>query len=361
MRELKIRYPQSRFIGIGGPLMEKEGLTHSLFNMDDLSIIGFLENLPKVIRVLKHLKKTQKTILLKKPDIAISIDAPDFYLRLAKAVKKQNPDLPWIHYNSPAVWASRPKRAARIARFLDHLLCILPFEPPYFTKHGLKATFVGHPLTEESAEENSPPLNLPKSPDILAITLLFGSRSHEVKMLSSPFIDACILLYKMHPTLHLLIPTFDKYKDFLETKLKSSGIPYTFIHPDHKHTALKSSKAAIVASGTVTLEVARAQTPFVVGYKLAWLTYQIVKRIITTPYVCLINILLKKRVVAECLQHDCNAQTLAHEVEKLLTLPSSKKDKLQQDLMRAFLSLKHPTKNSVQAVVDVVEEYLPLG
>ncbi len=353
MRELTRRHPTVRFVGIGGPLMKEAGLDHSLFPMDDLSIMGITGIFGKLFSLIKNLRSTRRFILNTKPDLVITIDASAFYHRLAKSVKTRDPSIPWIHYNAPAVWASRPKRAARIAKFLDHLLCLLPFEPPYFTRHGLKATFVGHPLVEEVID-NAPPLKVEGTP----ITILFGSRSAEIKLLTEPFLQACKHLQSDYPDLHLLIPTFEHYKPHIKEQLVDHTIPYTFIEPSQKHAALTVSRAALVASGTVALEVARAGTPFVVGYKLSWLSYQIAKRIVITPYVCLINILLKKPLVAECLQHACNAEVLCAEMKKLLILNEKEKKNLEKDLHAAFNMLKSPRGNATSMVVDIVENYI---
>ncbi len=347
--ELKSRYPVCHIMGIGGPLMERAGLK-SFLPMEDLSLIGIFEVLPKLPKLLMHLWRTKRFILKQKPDVIITIDAPDFYLRLLKQVKKKCA-IPTIHYNAPAVWASRPKRAKKIACFVDHLLCLFPFEPSYFAQENMKATFVGHPLTELH-DTKSAALPLPDSATI--VTVLFGSRPQEIKRLRDPFIESCVLLKKDIPNLYLLIPTFDTYKAVLQQKLELSGIPYSFVDQEQKHLAFKMSKAALAASGTVAIELAQAAVPFVVGYKLSPLTYILAKRLIITPYVCLINILLKEPLIPECLQDNCTPRKLFHELSKILTAEKKTLQNIKNTLGKAYTMLRPHQGTPSQMACDVI-------
>ena len=346
MTHLKKRFPSATFIGVGGQEMLKAGLSHSLIPMTDLSIIGVSEVIPALFKIFRHWRTLTHIILKEQPHILITIDAPDFYLRLLKRIKKKAPHIPNIHYNAPALWASRPKRAKKMAHYVDHILCLFPMDKGCLEPYGIKSTFIGHPLT---CAHVSPliPLEIPK--DSTPLTLLFGSRTQEVKTLIKPFMDACILLQKDIPNLFLLVPTFEHFKDFLRPLLESSKIPYIFVDPLEKESAYALSKAALTASGTVTLELAKAQLPFVVGYKVSALTYHIAKRVITTPFVCLVNILAGQKIVEECLQHECTSGVLSESLKKLLHQSSVERETLQNNLQQVYnmLQLNNPVHTSM--------------
>lgn len=320
--------------------MLKAGLGESLFPMDDLSIIGLSEVIPALFKIFRYWRMLTRIILQEQPDILITIDAPDFYLRLLKRLKKRAPHIPNIHYNAPALWASRPLRAKKMARYVDHILCLFPMDEAYLKPYGIQSTFIGHPLTVSKKLPAQPHTSLDIPKNCTPITLLFGSRTQEIKTLKDPFLDACTILQKDYKNLFLLIPTFDKYKAFLKEKLDAIHIPYIFIDPEAKEAAYAVSKAALAASGTVTLELAKAKLPFVVGYKVSWLTYHIAKHIITTPFVCLVNILAGKKIVDECLQHECNPKTLAIAVKKILQQSLIEKEVLQKKLFMVYETLK---------------------
>lgn len=327
--------------------MLKAGLENSFFPMEELSLIGFVEVVPRLPKLLMNLWRTRRFILEEKPDVIVTIDAGDFYFRLLKSIKKKS-NIPTIHYNAPSVWATRPKRAQKISRFVDHLLCLLPFEPPYFTKYGMRASFVGHPI---AAHPLSPPTPLPISEASLPLTILFGSRTQEIERLSDTFIQACVLLEKVYPQLHLLIPTFEKFIPFLDEKLRTSKLRYTFVPPHQKYDAFKTSRAALAASGTVALELAKAELPFVVGYKLHPLTYQIAKRIVRTPYICLVNIFLQEPLIAECIQENCTPQKLALELKRILNFSKHQQKLHKTKLQTALEQLKPPRSGLLTTIV----------
>lgn len=361
MRALKDIDPHITFIGIGGPLMRQQGLHTSLFPMEDLSIIGIMEVVPKLFTLLQHLRHARRMIQLEKPDLILTIDAPDFYLRLLKNIKRPTLwmrikqwvtrapaaciSIPTCHYNAPAVWASRPQRAQHIASYVDHLLCLFPMDPPYFTPHGMKATFIGHPLAD-----HDPPAaqDLPAHSDPLNILVLLGSRAQEVRTLTEPFLDACARFYKQHPTAHFMIPTFESYRHDLVQALNARNLPYTLFDQQTKYQAFQSAHLALAASGTVTLELARYQIPCLVGYKVSPLTYAIARHIVTTPYICLINIVLNEPCVMECIQGQCTGDVLFQHLERLYTLSQMDRSVLQAKLKKAYESLRPPASHQEQ-------------
>ena len=354
IESLRKKYPTASFIGIGGTRMERAGNFTSLFSMEELSLLGFVEILPHLFKLLWRLHTTTQFILQQKPDIVLSIDAGDFYFRLLKRLRKRDKNLTLMHLNAPSVWALQPGRAKKVAGFLNHLFALFPFEPPYFTKHNLPTTFVGHPLVDKNFEKHD--LHLPK--DALPITVLFGSRRQEVASLSHDFVEACRLLHLQFPNLLLLIPTFEKFHPHLEEALKKAGLSYRFISPEEKWSAFYISRAALAASGTVALELARAQLPFTIAYKLNFLTYMLAKKIVKTPFACLVNVLLGRKVIKEYIQHDCTPQNLCAELTRLLTMKDNDRAHFQMALEDVTQLLTLPSGTSSDKIAEVVGEYV---
>lgn len=316
--------------GVGGQRMVEEGLS-SLFPMSDLTLFGLAELLPKIPLILKRIQQTAHAIQHTKPDVVITIDAPDFCFRVAK--KLQGCNIPFIHYVAPTVWAWRPNRAKKIQPLFKHLLTLFPFEPPYFERVGLSASFVGHPLVEAdidraSGERFRAKFNL--SPDQPILVVLPGSRRSELNYLLNDFEKAVALLIKEHPTLKVVIPTIFHHYDRLVKATKSWKTPPLVITGDEdKYDAFKAASAALAASGTVALELALAHTPTVVAYKVHPITAALYRRLIKTKYVNLVNIMVDDCVIPELLQENCTPECLAHEVNTLLCDPIAREKQVK--------------------------------
>lgn len=353
LKVLKKNHPDLICFGIGGEKMETAGGFKSLFPMGELSLMGFFEILPSAIKLLLRIRTTAKHILRENPDVVLTIDAGEFYFRLHKQLRKKNKDITLMHLNAPSVWALKPGRARMVAGFLNHLFALFPFEPPYFTKHHLPTTFVGHPLTDSVEEVVD--LHLPK--DCLSITILFGSRTQEVTLLTPDFIGACTRLYKDFPNLLLLIPTFDRFKEQLERQLSEAKLPHRFLNAHEKFSGFKASKAALAASGTIALELAKAELPFTIAYKFNPLTYLLAKMLVKTPFACLVNVLLKKEVIKEHIQHACTSENLYLEMKRLLTLSEKEKGAFVKNLQRSYALLHPPKGKSSEIIAHVIEGY----
>lgn len=311
------------FFGIGGPLMEKEGL-RSLFPYHDLAIMGFAELLPHAMKLMARIAQTVDDVKAKHPHALITIDSPGFCKRVVKKLRKEAFETRYIHYVAPSVWAWKPKRAAEFAGLFDHLLTLLPFEPPYFEKEGLAATFVGHPVVAETPVGNGESFR--KRYDIAENIPLFcvlpGSRSGEIKRHLPIFARAITLLSESHPNLAIVVPV---PKHLLEVvKPYFVGCPFRAVvsaNPEDKLGGIAASNVAIVKSGTVSLEVAKARTPMVITYRVNAISAFIFKRLRLINLVTLVNILLKKEVIPELLQDDCNPILIATAADNLLQNP----------------------------------------
>lgn len=332
-----------QFEGVGGSKMAKEGLK-SLFPMTEISIMGLLEIIPHLPNVLTRLRQAIEDITKISPDLVLTIDCPGFNFRVAKKVRSLN--IPTVHFTAPSVWAWRPRRAEKVAQFLTHLLTLFPFEPPYFTKHGLKSTFVGHPLLEKklweiSGEPFRKKRRLKKDQPLLCV--LPGSRRQEVEEHLPIFLDTVMLLKTLQPDLEIVIPTLPQFKSYIEEILKkhSFSLPAIVVTEEEKYQAMRASTAALAASGTVTLELGLCEVPTVVAYKANPLSVAILKRLILVKHVSLINILLEKEVVPELLQESCTAEKLSLEVHKILK-PKSEAYQTQKKALAKLREIIQP-------------------
>ena len=316
------------FLGVGGPLMEAQGL-QSLFPMDELSIMGIAEVLPKIMHLLKRIRETSDAVVAANPTALITIDSPDFCFRVAKKVKA-TVNIPVIHYVSPSVWAWRPKRAAKMAKFVDHVLALLPFEPPYLQAEGMSCDFVGHPITDEqqasAADVSAFRAAMEISEGQKVLTLLPGSRSTEVTRLAPVFKGVAEKLKQDYPDLAVVIPSVGARVDFLQQVfgdtdaiiLDPRGISPASAEAQ-KRACFKASDVSLAASGTVSLELSAAGTPMVIAYQMHWLTAFIKSRLITVSSATLTNILTKSNAIPEFLLEDCTVENIYPAVKALLT------------------------------------------
>lgn len=323
---------QVRFAGIGGPRMIAEGL-ESLFPMEELALFGLAELLPKLPNLLRRIKQSWQTIVALNPDAVVTIDAPDFCFRVARKVKKAAPSIPLIHYVAPTVWAWRPKRAAKVAKFLDHLLALLPFEPPYFEREGLACTFVGHPIVESGADNGDPDRFRQQhglTTDTRLVTILPGSRRSEVTALLPDFKAALEILAPRLPRMVAVVPTVPQVAALVREAVESWPLPTVVVEGDQaKYDAFAASEAALAASGTVALELALARLPAVIAYRIHPLTYKLYRRLIKVQYANLVNLMLGHMLVPELLQDECRPSRLAEALGRLLDDPAARQEQIE--------------------------------
>lgn len=316
-----------RFAGVGGERMIGEGLS-PLFPLDDLALFGLAELLPKIPNLLRRLDQTTQAVLSSRPDAVVTIDAPDFCFRIGKRLRRAGCTVPLIHYVAPTVWAWRPGRARKVAKFLDHLLALLPFEPPYFEREGLACTFVGHPVVEGGADKGCASRfrarhDLPE--DARLLTVLPGSRRSEVTKLLPDFGCTLERLAADHPDLRIVVPTVPQVRSLVSEAIRSWPLPALLVEGDEdKYDAFAASTAALAASGTVSLELALARLPAVIAYRIHPLTYRLYRGLIRVKYVNLVNIMLNRPLVPELLQQDCVPEKLASAVDHLLRDPEAR-------------------------------------
>ena len=319
-----------RFAGIGGPLMAEQGL-ESLFPYSELSLMGFLEVVPHIGRLLGRIRATARAARQLRPAAFVSVDVPGFALRVARRLKGAG--FPLIHYVAPTVWAYRPGRAAAIARYLDHVLCLFPFEPPYFEAEGLDASFVGHPLIEEPIGDADGAGFRSRHGIALAqpvIAVLPGSRASELRRHEPVFGEVVRTLSRRIEGLHILVPTLPQNRATVAAQTATWGAPVTVIEGKaEKYAAFAASNVALTASGMATLELALAGVPMIVCYRANPLTAAIAHRVVTVPHVAMPNIIAERRAAPEFLQRDCVPRRLLPALEQLMQDAGRQRDQIE--------------------------------
>ncbi len=325
IRKLNAQYPDITWQGVGGPQMQAAGLPTSLFNYSELTLMGLAEVVPRIPAILRRINDCVAAITAFQPDIVITIDVPDFSFRLAKKLQPLRKKwLRLIHEVAPTVWAWRAGRAKKIAQLYDHLWCLFPFEPPYFEKYSLLASFIGHPVTQLDIEKIDP---APLQRKLVigtanALCLLPGSRQREVAALLPIFIQAADS-WRMQQCQRdgslpwLLIPTLPHLESHVREIMGDRPNIYITSNPTEKYQAMRAASAAIAASGTVTLELAMANCPHLIAYQMHALTVWLARHLIKTPFANLVNIVLRKLVIPELLQADCTAEKILAALDQL--------------------------------------------
>ncbi len=322
MRYLKKKYEDKvSFFGIGGESMQTEGLK-SLFDIKDLSVMGFLEVVPSIPLILKRLNETIEDIQKVNPDIVMTIDSFSYSVRVHKRLKKIGFKAPHVHCVAPQVWAWKKGRAKKIGQYMDHLFCLLPYEEKYFIPYGMKTSFIGHPVIEGGADKGNgedfrKQHKIKKESFILC--LLPGSRRNEVAFLMKEFMSAAETLYQENKDLFIVIPTVATVEKTLKDLLKGWKVPYVMVTGEkNRYDAFACADGAIAASGTVSVELALAGVPHLIAYKVSKLTGMIAKKLLKIKYVNLINILADKEIVPELLQEHCTAFTIVQTLKNIL-------------------------------------------
>ncbi len=334
LKKLKTSNNSLHFYGVGGKNLLELGLK-PIFSMEKISLMGLIEVLPKVPELLSLIKLTVNKIIKIKPDLIITIDAPGFNFRVLKKLKKLKVNIPNIHVVAPTVWAWKANRAKEIANYVDNLFVLYPFEKKYFTPHGIKTYFIGHPLVEKINKSNNNLNNRKKK----IISIFPGSRKNEINFHLDLILNS-LLEYNVKFTfkivavesqLSLVENISEKYRNLLDIDIVLSS---------HKKNIFNKSFLAIAVSGTITLELALHKVPFITVYKLNLLSYFFLKNVVYTKYITLVNIIYNKPIVPELIQSQCNKDNIKNKLDFLIQ--DKKGSKLQ---LKNFNKLEKMLKN----------------
>jgi len=345
--------------GIAGAEMLARGMP-GLFPMEELSVMGIAEVLPRYPALRRRLHQTIRAVLAAKPDVLITIDSPDFCLRVARAVRAADPAIRIVHYVAPSVWAWRPGRARRMAPHVDQVLCLLPFEPPYMEAAGMRADFTGHPIAAEPLAPGSAIAafraahGLGPSRYLLALP---GSRRSEIARLATPFGETLREVLAAHPGLRVVLPTLPHLVGEMQALVRNWPGDPLIVAPDAttRRACYAGAEAALAASGTVSLELAAAATPMVIAYDMSWLSWQIMSRMALVDTVTLVNLVSETRAVPEFLGPRCRPELIAPALSALLE--SGRAAGAQQQAMEQTMRLlgrgqERPGHRAARAVLD---------
>jgi len=360
IKQLKERYPDAIFEGIAGPKMQAQGC-QSIFDMEELSVMGLVEVLSRIRRLLFVRKSMLHHFLKNPPDVFIGVDAPDFNLGLELKLKKHG--IKTVHYVSPTVWAWREKRIFKIAKATNLVLSIFPFEKQLYDKHQIPCEFVGHTMADDIAirpdkQKARDALKLKENEIVLAV--LPGSRKREVDTLLDVFIQSCLLLKSDIKKLKVLIPVVnrerrDQVNEYIQTHTSKLSIQVVI---GHAREVMIASDAVLLASGTATLEAMLCKKNMVTAYKLSGLTYQMMRWLYKAKYFALPNVLAGEKLIPELLQDAVTPQTISQLLLPMLTTQHSDE---QQALFAKFEALHKSLKKdadvqSAIAVANLIEQ-----
>jgi lipid-A-disaccharide synthase len=358
VRELRRRVPQAHFVGVAGPRMQEAGCT-TLLDMERLSVMGLTEVLGHLRELLGIRRDLAAHFLANRPDVFIGVDAPDFNLGLERQLRLAG--IPTVHLVSPTVWAWRAGRVKGIRRAVDLLLCIFPFEEEFLLRHGVPARYVGHPLADEiplavdrAAARTA--LGLPAEGQVVAI--LPGSRAGEVENLAGAFLQTAQACHEQRPGLRFVTPLVNaRLRRIFEATLarEAPGLPITLVD-GRSREVLAAADVALTASGTATLEGLLLKCPMVVGYRVHYLTYQLVKqlRMVKVPYVAMANLLVGRGLAPEFLQGRCRAELLAPALLALLD-DHTRVAEIRAEYTQVHAGMRH---NAAQQAANAVLELI---
>ena len=356
----------AEFIGIGGVQMLDLDF-ESLFPMEDISIMGVGEILSRYFYLKKRIAHTAQAILKVKPDALITIDLPEFNLRVAEIVRRHSV-IPVIHYVAPTVWAWRPNRAKKMARFVNHVLALLPFEPPYMISAGMSCDFVGHPVVEEPVASMADAaafrerFSLADGPVVLCLP---GSRVSEIRKLTPVFKETLKKIREQRPEVRFVLPAAVEVLSQLRALISDWDGDIIVLDPRdpnlsealaQKRAAFRAADGALAASGTVSLELAASETPMVIGYDMGWVSRQVIGRLVTTDTVTLVNLVSETRDVPEFIGSQCTSENLAKALLDTLDAPDRQMKAMQEAMKRLGKGASLPGERAAKSVLNFIEQ-----
>ena len=347
--------PNIKYLSLGGENLKAIGI-ESIFNINEVTYLGFTRVLLNVFKIKKKINETASKILEFKPDILFSVDSPDFTLRVAKIVKHKLPSVKTVHFVAPQVWVWREGRVKKIKEFIDHILLLFKFEKKYFEKENISCEFIGHPLLEEenkSIEENQ---SVIKKKAIISI--FPGSRVSEINMLVPILIKFIKLMNKKYEDFYYVFHTTTNLRELLNAKLKKSEIDNYEITSNEiiKNHILKKSIFAVAKSGTISLEICNKKIPSIIIYKMNFINYLIVKLLIKIKFANLINIAAEKMIIPELIQSNCNSSNIFKVVSEFIESPDKIKNQINetQVVLDSFKTTSQPTDLAANRLKKII-------
>ena len=355
IKQLKISRSDIEYLSVGGENLKFLGIK-SLYDLKEITYLGFTKVLLNIFKIKKKIKETVKEILIFKPDILISVDSPDFTLRVARKVKKNNPNIKIIHLVAPQVWVWRERRAKQLKSFLDHILLLFPFEKKYFDKENIQSTFIGHPLLEDNSKSKVDISQIIKH-DKKIFSIYPGSRLSEIDILIPILFEFIKKMNKKYKDLFFIFHSTTEHVQLIQNRILKERFKNCDAIADEKIKShiLKSSVFALAKSGTISLEICNAKIPSIIIYKMGMINFFIVKMLVKVKFANIINIAANDEIIPELLQSNCNANNIYNTVDKLL----NDKQALERQVAKSQEIIKNfKTGNSSEIAASIIENYL---
>lgn len=362
MSSLRKRFPDAEFCGIGGSRMLAQGF-HSFFPQDRLAVMGLVEPLKRLPELLRIRRFLIDHFISNPPAVFIGIDSPDFNLTIEEKLKASH--IPTVHYVSPSVWAWRQKRIVKIARSVDLMLTLLPFEAEFYQQHQVPVEFVGHHLADEiplDIDQQAAREQFDIPADAKVIALLPGSRHSEVEKLGPLFLQTAACCFKRNSSLRFIIPAanVDRYRQ-LHLQLDGySDLPIQLVQ-GHSQQVMAAADALLIASGTTALEAMLLKRPMVIAYRLAWMSWAILSRMVKTPFVGLPNLLAGREMVPELLQESATPEKMSDALMHYFEFPEQT-ETLKQEFYQMHTRLRRDaSERAAEAVAQLIRSRQSLG
>ncbi len=354
--KLQQNYSNIEYLSVGGSHLNKHGVK-SIYDLKEITYIGFTSVFFNILKIRNKINITVKKIIEFNPDILLSVDSPDFTLRVAEKVKKINPKIKTIHYVAPQVWVWRRGRVKKFKKFLDHILLLFNFEKKYFDKENIKNTFVGHPLLENKDNTKTDLSNLINN-DKKTISLFAGSRISETNILLPILLDFIKLMNEKFNQYYFIFHATDQNKDLIKYELKKKKFSNVQVISDEsiKFQILSKSIFAVAKSGTISLEICNLKVPSIIIYKMNVINFLIVKFLVKVKFANIINIINQKEIIPELIQNECNAKEIFRSVVYFLKNPELMNKQIN-DVSNTLNQIKSKTSSSAEASA-VVLSYL---
>ncbi|MDC0512005.1 lipid-A-disaccharide synthase [bacterium] len=345
---LKTLNANIEYLSVGGENLKKIGIK-SIYDLKEITYLGFTSVILNIFKIKKKINETVKAIEAFNPDILFTVDSPDFTLRVAEIVKKNNPKIKTIHYVAPQVWVWREGRVKKIKKFIDHILLLFNFEKPYFDKENVSNEFVGHPLLENTFERGIDINQIIEKNNVL-ISIFPGSRKSELDVLTPILIDFIKLMNKKYEDFTFVFHSTKEYSELIQGYIKKNNLSNCEVISDNKIKSyiLQKSVFAVSKSGTVSLEICNAKIPSIILYKMSLINFFIIKMLVKTKYANIVNIAAKEEIIPELLQSNCNPKKIFENVSDFLDNP----EKINSQIKKTQLiinNFKTKKPSSVQA------------
>ena len=322
--------PNIEYLSVGGENLNKLGIK-SIYNLKEITYLGFTNVLLNIFKIKKKINETVQAIENFQPDILFTVDSPDFTLRVAERIKKNNPKIRTIHYVAPQVWVWREGRVKKIKKYIDHILLLFNFEKTYFEKENMSHEFVGHPLLESKVESGID-INQILGKNKALISIFTGSRQSEINVLAPILLNFIKLMNEKFNDLTYVFHSTKEYSDLIQSKITEKGLKNCEVISDNKikNHVLQKSIFAVSKSGTVSLEICNAKIPSIILYKMGIINFLIVKMLVKTKFANIINIAAKEEIIPELLQSDCNPKNIFNVVSDYLNNPKKMDEQISK-------------------------------